>query len=68
MSSPNQANRAALILGDATVDWYLTLTDEAPAQNLSMAARWAMQAYPTFTAQPGGSALVRDLVAEAARL
>ena len=65
MTSVDRRRRTALILGDATIDWYLTMTETASDQNLSMAARWAAKAYPTLTAQAGGSALVRDLVAEA---
>ena len=56
--------RSALVLGDATVDWCLTLSEEIPSGMIKMSDLWAINAFPLLTARPGGSALVREIAEE----
>ena len=51
----------ALVVGDATVDWFLSLADATHVENVSTAYAWQHEASPAMTANEGGAALIQSL-------
>ncbi|MGD9714907.1 MAG: hypothetical protein AB7V46_23030, partial [Thermomicrobiales bacterium] len=54
-------NQRALIVGDATVDWFLSLAEVPRTRNISTAYAWQLAASPAITGNPGGAQLIQLL-------
>ncbi|MBX3070176.1 MAG: ATP-binding protein [Thermomicrobiales bacterium] len=53
--------RRAHVVGDPSIDWYLSLAETPKAMPVLVAYAWSQAASPAITGNPGGAALIRQL-------
>jgi ATPase family protein associated with various cellular activities (AAA) len=58
----------ARVIGDASVDWFLTLGEAMPTGAISASYLWETEAAPMLSPSAGGSALIDDIVRKSLEL